>query len=145
MSPTLAANDPFHRRFLSKLFAEINPSSVDLVSIYMCFLTGLTASPSFAACFVWCGFQTGNAAQLGLAIAKIFTPDEHKTFGFQKMDQQALTSLLTFLMGAIVGQLGNIMRGRKRIWLLGATLGQMLLMMTAALAAHFCGESGLSE
>ncbi|OWZ77907.1 hypothetical protein C366_03506 [Cryptococcus neoformans Tu401-1] len=145
VSPTLAANDPFHRRFLSKLFAEINPSSVDLVSIYMCFLTGLTASPSFAACFVWCGFQTGNAAQLGLAIAKIFTPDEHKTFGFQKMDQQALTSLLTFLMGAIVGQLGNIMRGRKRIWLLGATLGQMLLMMAAALAAHFCGESGLSD
>lgn len=145
VSPTLAANDPFHRRFLSKLFADINPSSVDLVSIYMCFLTGLTASPSFAACFVWCGFQTGNAAQLGLAIAKIFTPDEHKTFGFQKMDQQALTNLLTFLMGAIVGQLGNIMGGRKRIWLLGATLGQMLLMMAAALAAHFCGESGLSD
>lgn len=111
----------------------------------MCFLTGLTASPSFAACFVWCGFQTGNAAQLGLAIAKIFTSDEHKTIGFQKMDQQALTSLLTFLMGAVVGQLGNRVGGRKRIWLIGATLGQMLLMMAAALAAHFCGESGLSE
>lgn len=62
MSPTLAAKDPFHRRLFSKFSADINPSSVDLVSIYMCFLTGLTASPSFAACFVWCGFQTGNAA-----------------------------------------------------------------------------------
>lgn len=145
VSPTLAGNDPFHRRFLSKFLADIDPSSVDLISIYMCFLTGLTASPSFAACFVWCGFQTGNAAQLGLAIAKIFTSDEHKTIGFQKMDQQALTSLLTFLMGAVVGQLGNRVGGRKRIWLIGATLGQMLLMMAAALAAHFCGESGLSE
>ncbi|ADV22442.1 hypothetical protein I305_02901 [Cryptococcus gattii E566] len=145
VSPNLAGNDPFHRRFLSKFLEDIDPSSVDLISIYMCFLTGLTASPSFAACFVWCGFQTGNAAQLGLAIAKIFTSDEHKTIGFQKLDQQALTSLLTFLMGAVVGQLGNRVGGRKRIWLIGATLGQMLLMMAAALAAHFCGESGLSD
>ncbi|WWD04285.1 hypothetical protein V865_002354 [Kwoniella europaea PYCC6329] len=145
-SPTLTdQRKPIHRRFLSHLQEDISNGSVTYPSIYMCFLTGLTAAPSFAACFVWCGFQTGNAAQLGLALARTFTPDHQRTFGFQKMDQQALVSLLTFFMGSSLGQIGNKVGGKKRYWLIIATLVQMLLMMSAALVGHFSGESGLAD
>ncbi|WVN86892.1 uncharacterized protein L203_102066 [Cryptococcus depauperatus CBS 7841] len=145
VSPTLTGRIPFHRRVWSKLVADIDPGSVHVVSVYMSFLTGLTAAPSFAACFVWCGFQTGNAAQLGLAIARLFTPDHQKTFSFQKMDQQALTSLLSFISGTLLGQIGNRVGGRRRAWLVGSTMGTMLLMMAATLAAHLSGEDGLAN
>ncbi|WVQ79306.1 hypothetical protein IAT38_001403 [Cryptococcus sp. DSM 104549] len=145
-SPTLADRPvPTHRRFASHLRSNIHPSSVALPSIYLCFLTGLTASPSFAACFIWCGFQTGNAAQLGLAVARIWAPHGQRTFGFRKMDQQALVSLICFFMGAVVGQVGNVVGGRRRAWLSGATLGQMVLMAAGALAAHYSGETGLAN
>ncbi|WVW86793.1 hypothetical protein I302_108847 [Kwoniella bestiolae CBS 10118] len=145
-SPTLTDQcKPVHRRFASHLQSNISSGSVTYPSIYMCFLTGLTAAPSFAACFVWCGFQTGNAAQLGLALARTFTPDHQRTFGFQKMDQQALVSLLSFLVGSSLGQIGNKVGGKKRYWLVLATFIQMVLMMIAALIGHFSGESGLAD
>ncbi|WRT69574.1 uncharacterized protein IL334_006563 [Kwoniella shivajii] len=145
-SPTLIDRRiPFHRRFLAHLNADISPSSVTYPSIYQCFLTGLTSAPSFAACFVWCGFQTGNAAQLGLALARTFTPDHQRTFGFQKMDQQALVSLLSFFGGASLGQIGNRIGGKKRAWLVSATFVQMLLMMAAAVAGYLSGETGLAD
>ncbi|WWD20190.1 hypothetical protein CI109_104666 [Kwoniella shandongensis] len=143
-SPTFVSKPPpAHRRFLDHLSTSIDSSATSPIAIYSCFLTGLTAAPSFAACFVWCGFQTGNAAQLGLAIARTWTPGADD--GFQKMDQQALVSLLCFLVGASLGQIGNRVGGRKRSWLVGATLGMMVLMMGAAVAALVSGESGVAS
>ncbi|WVR08147.1 hypothetical protein IAU60_005193 [Kwoniella sp. DSM 27419] len=146
-SPTLCEPEriPFHRRWVRHLNNEISPSHVSYISIYLCFLTGLTASPSFAACFVWCGFQTGNAAQLGLALARTFAPHGQRSYGFQKMDQQALLSLVTFCFGATLGQFANRYGGKKRSWLVGATFGQMCLMAGAALAAHFSGDTGFAD
>ncbi|WWC73549.1 uncharacterized protein I206_107521 [Kwoniella pini CBS 10737] len=145
-SPTLTdQRQPIHRQSLSHLNSEISSSSFTYPAIYMCFLTGLTASPSFAACFIWCGFQTGNAAQLGLALARLITPDHQRTFGFQKMDQQALVSLLSFFAGSSIGQLGYRIGPKKRYWLVGATFTQMVFMAIAALISHYSGEDGLAN
>ncbi|KAK8849565.1 hypothetical protein IAR55_004900 [Kwoniella newhampshirensis] len=132
------------RRFLNQLSRSIDTTSkaTHAIAIYSCFLTGLTAAPSFAACYVWCGFQTGNAAQLGLAIARTWTPGADD--GFQIFDRQALVSLLSFLCGATLGQIGNKVGGRRRCWLVGATMGMMTFMLGAALAAHFSGENGIA-
>ncbi|WVN87595.1 uncharacterized protein L203_102778 [Cryptococcus depauperatus CBS 7841] len=140
------AHDSLHHRLLSYFTTEIDaPRSTNFISIYACFLTGFTASPSFTACFIWCGFQTGNVAQLGLAIARTFAPAGEKTYGFQKPDQQALTSLLSFWIGASLGRFGDWSGARKRTWLVSATFVQALLVMAAALAAHYSKESGFAE
>ncbi|WVQ95958.1 hypothetical protein IAU59_003057 [Kwoniella sp. CBS 9459] len=144
-SPTLIERTPLHRRMYSHLMTDISPSHVSYISIYLCFLTGLTSAPSFAACFVWCGFQTGNAAQLGLALARSFAPHGQRSFGFLKMDQQALVSLLSFFVGTSFGQFGNRLGGKKRVWLMAATLGQMMFMGAAALSAHYSGETGFAD
>lgn len=138
--------EPFHRRVKSYFTTEIDaPRSTNLISIYACFLTGFTSAPSFTACYVWCGFQTGNVAQLGVAIARCFAPGSERTFGFQKPDQQALTSLLSFWIGTSLGRFGDWSGARKRTWLAIATLLQALLAMAAALTAHYSGESGTAS
>ncbi|ODN73717.1 hypothetical protein L202_07257 [Cryptococcus amylolentus CBS 6039] len=136
---------PLHRRLLSSLSSELDaPGSTNLISIYACFLTGFTSAPSFSACFIWCGFQTGNVAQLGLALARCFAPGEERTYGFQKPDQQALVSLLAFWIGTSLGRVGDWTGARRRRWLGLATFVQALLAMAAALTIHFSGESGLA-
>ncbi|KAL0253825.1 hypothetical protein I308_101203 [Cryptococcus tetragattii IND107] len=138
--------DPFHRRVKSYFTTEIDaPNSTNLISIYACFLTGFTSAPSFTACYVWCGFQTGNVAQLGVAIARCFAPGSERTFGFQKPDQQALTSLLSFWIGTSLGRFGDWSGARKRTWLGLATLLQAFLAMAAALTAHYSGEDGIAS
>ncbi|WWC67328.1 uncharacterized protein I206_101236 [Kwoniella pini CBS 10737] len=121
------------------------PGSTNLISIYACFLTGLTSSPSFTACYIWCGFQTGNVAQLGLAIARTFSPIGERTYGFQKADQQALTSLLSFWLGTSLGRLGDKIGARRRTWLVLASFIQALLAMAASLAAHYSGQNGIAN
>ncbi|CAD6582813.1 MAG: hypothetical protein TREMPRED_003399 [Tremellales sp. Tagirdzhanova-0007] len=86
----------------------------------------------------------GNVAQLGLATARTFNPSPISTSGFQKQDQQALTSLLSFLVGASLGRIGDRIGAKHRTWLVSATFGQALMVMAAALAAHFSGESGIA-
>ncbi|WRT63197.1 uncharacterized protein IL334_000100 [Kwoniella shivajii] len=146
LSPSSSSRLPFPQHITSRFQAIINaPGSTDLISIYACFLTGLTSSPSFTACYIWCGFQTGNVAQLGLAIARTFAPIGERTYGFQKPDQQALTSLLSFWLGTSLGRLGDKIGARRRTWLVLATFIQALLAMAAALAANYCGQSGIAN
>ncbi|TYJ53051.1 hypothetical protein B9479_006330 [Cryptococcus floricola] len=152
--PSPPRTPPFHRRLLTSLSSELDaPGSTSPISIYACFLTGFTSAPSFSACFIWCGFQTGNVAQLALALARCFAPAApaapggggERTVGFQKPDQQALVSLIAFWMGTSLGRVGDRMGGRKRRWLGLATFVQALLAMAAALTIHFSGESGLAS
>ncbi|WVF66520.1 hypothetical protein IAT40_001260 [Kwoniella sp. CBS 6097] len=146
LAPTPTQNAPFHRSVVSRCQAVINaPGDTNLISIYACFLTGLTSSPSFTACYIWCGFQTGNIAQLGLAIARTFAPVGERTYGFQKPDQQALTSLIAFWLGTSLGRLGDKIGARRRTWLVLATFIQALLAMAGALTAHYSGESGIAS
>ncbi|KAI9633266.1 uncharacterized protein MKK02DRAFT_39244 [Dioszegia hungarica] len=131
-------------RALHRLNNDVDPKQCISISIYACFLTGFTSSPSFSACYVWCGFQTGNLAQLGLAAARAFSMDPYRTYGFQKPDQQALTSLLAFILGTCCGRIGDKWGNRTRRWLMSATLVQVLLAMAAALTAWKSGETGIA-
>ncbi|GAA6044015.1 hypothetical protein JCM8097_004300 [Rhodosporidiobolus ruineniae] len=110
--------------------------------LYYCFLTGFTSAPTFLACYLWCGFQTGGLVQLSLAVARLFSTGDHT---FHKPDQQALTSLLAFLLGTSLGRYGDKVGPKKRWWIMLATFTQALLCMAAALCAHYCGEESVAE
>lgn len=59
-------------------------------------------------------------------------------------DKQALCSLLSFLLGTSLGRFGDKIGPHRRIWLISATVGQALLVMAAAIAAHYSGQSGIA-
>lgn len=87
----------------------------------------------------------GNVAQLGLALARTFAPGEYRTYGIQLPDQQALVSLLSFLVGTTIGRFeGRLGGGRCRLWLVSAAFTQCLMAMAGALTAHYAGESGVA-
>jgi uncharacterized membrane protein YoaK (UPF0700 family) len=143
---TKSAPPSLPSRLSRALSTPIDAKSCVPISLYACFLTGFTSAPSFSACYIWCGFQTGNLAQLGLAAARAFAPiSEFRTWGFQKADQQALCSLLSFLLGAVLGRVGDKVGNRTRRWLVGATGVQVLLAVAGALCAHYSGQSGIAE
>lgn len=133
------------QRQVEYLQTDIDFKRANPISIWACFLTGWTVSPSFSATFIWCGFQTGNLAQLGLALARCFAPLEFRTYGFQKADQQALCSLLSFLIGTSLGRIGDKIGPRHRTWLVTASFLQALMAMAAALCAHFSAEVGIAN
>jgi len=110
--------------------------------VFFAFLTGFTSAPTFLACYIWAGFQTGNLVQLGLAVARLFATSD-KTF--HKPDQQALTSLLSFIVGTSLGRFGVRIGAQRRTWLIGSTFLTALLCMAASLCAHFSGEESVAE
>ncbi|KAK0449698.1 uncharacterized protein EV420DRAFT_1275013 [Desarmillaria tabescens] len=121
--------------FWTHLNEEVDPSqSVGPLAAF-CFMTGYIDVISFSAIFVWCGFQTGNFAQLAIALARLFeTRPEgsgHDT-SFHMPDKQALTSLIAFNLGALVGRLGDRIGPHKRVWLIFGTFLQALLTMAAS-------------
>lgn len=77
----------------------------------------------------------GNVAQLGVALARTFQPGAIR--GFHMPDKQALCSLLSFLLGTSVGRIGDKIGNNSRRWLISATIIQALMLMAAALLAHF--------
>ncbi|KWU41830.1 hypothetical protein RHOSPDRAFT_22260, partial [Rhodotorula sp. JG-1b] len=110
--------------------------------VLYCFLTGFTTAPTFLACYIWCGFQTGNLVQLSLAIARLFATSDRT---FHKGDQQALTSLISFLLGSSLGRIGDRVGPKKRWWLMTSTFIMALLTMAASLCAHFSGDASVAE
>ncbi|KAJ3491217.1 hypothetical protein NLJ89_g11359 [Agrocybe chaxingu] len=100
------------------LQAEVDPKQSTVPLAMYCFMTGYVDVVSFSAIFVWCGFQTGNFAQLALAIARLFEgPPGFRDTTFHKADQQALCSLIAFNAGAFLGRIGDRIGAQKRIWL----------------------------
>ncbi|GAA5963131.1 hypothetical protein JCM8115_001030 [Rhodotorula mucilaginosa] len=110
--------------------------------VLYCFLTGFTTAPTFLACYIWCGFQSGGLVQLSLAVARLFATSDHT---FYKGDQQALASLLSFLVGVSIGRIGDHVGVKKRWWLMTATSMMGLMTLAATLCAHFSGEPSIAE
>lgn len=108
-----------------------------------CFMTGYIDVVSFSAIFVWCGFQTGNFAQLGLAIARLWE-GHPESLNFHIADQQALCSLIAFMAGAFLGRIGDKIGPQKRLWLMAGTFLQALLTMAGAVAFYTSGQTGLA-
>ncbi|TXT12634.1 uncharacterized protein COLE_03044 [Cutaneotrichosporon oleaginosum] len=125
----------------TQLRGSVDPNKCDLIGVYGCLLTGFTSAVSFTACYVWPGFQTGNVAQLAIAMARNFDPPATRTRGFQKGDQQALTALATFWLGTSLGRIGARVGNTRRAWLVTSSILQMLMAAIAALLAHYSGES----
>ncbi|BGP19558.1 hypothetical protein JCM10213_000158 [Rhodosporidiobolus nylandii] len=132
-----------HRFSASRfLEANIDPNQTLWQLVGYCFLTGFTSAPTFLACYLWCGFQTGGLVQLSLAVARLFSTGDHT---FHKPDQQALTSLLSFLLGTSLGRIGDKVGAKKRWWIMASTFIMALMTMAAALCAHFSGEPSVAE
>ena len=99
---------------------------------------------TFSAIFVWCGFQSGNTAQLAIALARLW---EGHTTAFLIADKQALTSLLTFVAGGLVARAFERMGPKSRGWLWLGTMLQALLTMAAGIAGWKSnqGYPGISD
>ncbi|PFH47983.1 hypothetical protein AMATHDRAFT_150866 [Amanita thiersii Skay4041] len=111
-----------------------------------CFMTGFIDVVSFSAIFVWCGFQTGNFAQLALALARLFEgPRQFRDSSFHLADQQALCSLLSFMAGSFFGRAGDRIGSHKRLWLVLGTFIQAILLMISAICLWKSGELSVAD
>ncbi|KAI8986794.1 hypothetical protein BD414DRAFT_487047 [Trametes punicea] len=108
---------------------DVDPVHATFPLAAYCFMTGFIDAVSFTAVFVWCGFQTGNSRDTSFHIA----------------DQQALTSVLTFIGGASLGRIGDRMGPKTRAWLFLGTMIQALFTMAAAIAAWKSGQGSIAE
>ncbi|KAJ3834943.1 hypothetical protein F5878DRAFT_588789 [Lentinula raphanica] len=131
------------------LNTEVDPNQSTIPLAAFCFMTGFIDSISFSSVFVWCGFQTGNFVQLSLALARLFntntSPGGTVDHTFHKADQQALTSLIAFNIGAFLGRLGDRIGPHRRIWLVLGTFVQTLFTMAAAVAIWKSGQASVAD
>ncbi|TFK25370.1 hypothetical protein FA15DRAFT_668595 [Coprinopsis marcescibilis] len=125
------------------LMTDVDPKESTGPLAAFCFMTGYIDVISFSAIFVWCGFQTGNFAQLGLAIARLWEGNPQSR-DFHIADQQALCSLIAFNLGAFLGRIGDKIGAQKRLWLVLGTFIQALLTMAGAIAFWKSGEYALA-
>lgn len=86
--------------------------------------------------------EAGGLVQLSLAVGRLFATSDRT---FYKPDQQALTSLLSFLLGSSIGRIGDKVGPRRRWWIMTASFIMALFTMAAALCAHFSGDESVAE
>ncbi|KAG0698893.1 hypothetical protein DFH29DRAFT_1081562 [Suillus ampliporus] len=130
-------------RLKRHLLADIDgEQSTAPLSAY-CFMTGFIDSVTFSAVFVWCAFQTGNSVQLALALARLFNGQHDHSFHIA--DQQALCSVLTFILGAFIGRLGDKLGCKTRLWLSLGTFIQTVFTMAAAIAIWKSNEGSVAD
>ncbi|KAF7338711.1 Aldedh domain-containing protein [Mycena sanguinolenta] len=146
--PELAMERSSRPTFWQHLNTEVDPAQSTGPLSAFCFMTGFIDAISFSAVFVWCGFQTGNFAQLALALARLWevAPSGvgHDST-FHIADRQAITSLLSFQAGAFFGRVGGPHgTTQARIWLVLATLVQALMTMAAALVIWKSGQGSIA-
>ncbi|KAJ6616491.1 hypothetical protein B0H10DRAFT_1799484 [Mycena sp. CBHHK59/15] len=132
---------PTKPSWLEFLRSEVDPENATGPLAVYCFMTGFIDAISFTAVFVWCGFQTGNFAQLALALARLV---QNHDFVFHIADQQALTSLVAFNFGASIGRLGDRIGPHTRLWLVSGTLLQALFSLAAAFCIGWSGQDSIA-
>lgn len=91
--------------------------------------------------------KTGNTVQLAIAISRLFSGPNAGP-GFQQSDQQALVSLLSFVIGGLIGRLSYVslfgFAPQSRRWLFFGTLLQALFTLGGTLCAAFAHQSGFA-
>ncbi|KAJ6532747.1 hypothetical protein DFH09DRAFT_133544 [Mycena vulgaris] len=123
------------------LWSEVDPDySTGPLAIF-CFMTGWIDAISFTAVFVWCGFQTGNFAQLALAFARLANTHEIVA---SIADQQAVTSLVAFNVGAFIGRIGDRIGPQTRVWLVSGTVLQAVFTIIAGICIQQSGQGSVS-
>jgi len=132
--------------FKRHMMGNVDPEASTVPLSVYCFMTGFIDAVTFSAIFVWCGFQTGNTVQLSLALARLFSgPAGERDTSFHIADQQALTSILTFLFGAFIGRLGDRIGAKTRAWLFLGTFIQALFTMAAAICVWQSGQGSIAS
>ncbi|KAJ7253719.1 hypothetical protein B0H12DRAFT_1017513 [Mycena haematopus] len=129
-APLLRKEFPNRTSWRDFLRAEVDPDHATGPLAVFCFMTGFIDAISFTAVFVWCGFQTGNFAQLGLAFARMYNAP---ALVVSISDVQALVSLLAFNTGAFLGRFGDRMGAHSRGWLISGTATQAALTLVAGI------------
>jgi len=128
-------------RWKSYLLLEVDVAAAAPQLALLCLNTGFVDAIAFTACYIWPGFQTGNTVQLGLAIARLFSPGdipESDRHGFHTADALALCSLIAFVLGTFSSRLNpNFVSYKSRGYIVAQVLLQALLTLAAAITAHY--------
>ncbi|KAK7059711.1 Aldedh domain-containing protein [Favolaschia claudopus] len=127
------------REFLS---AQVDTEEVTGPMVAFCFMTGFIDAISFTAVIVWCGFQTGNFANLALASARNY---HARKWSVTASDLHALSSLASFNVGAFLGRLGDRIGPQTRGWLVAGTLVQSVLTLVAGVCIQMSGQGGITD
>jgi MFS family permease len=69
--------------------------------------------------------------QLALALARLFSLEQAPGPRFRVIDRQSLASIVSFLLGAFVGRIGDRIGSRTRLWLFLGTIIQALCLLVA--------------
>ncbi|KAJ7150961.1 hypothetical protein C8R43DRAFT_493765 [Mycena crocata] len=132
---------PSRKSWREFLWSDVNPEyATGPLSVY-CFMTGFIDAISFTAVFVWCGFQTGNFAQIALAVARLSSTHE---FAHTIVDLQAIVSLVAFNLGALAGRIGDRLGPHTRLWLVSGTMVQALITLLAGVCIQMSGEGSIA-
>jgi hypothetical protein len=59
-------------------------------------------------------------------------------------DQQAVTSLVAFNLGAFIGRLGDRIGPQTRVWLVSGTVAQAVLTVLAGICIHQSGQDSIA-
>ncbi|KAJ7154681.1 hypothetical protein C8R46DRAFT_441738 [Mycena filopes] len=145
-SPLLRKDDddhgfPSRTSWRDFLLSDIDSDYATGPLAVFCFMTGFIDAISFTAVFVWCAFQTGNFAQLALALARLTSTRE---LAFSIADRQALTSLVAFNIGAFAGRVGDRVGPQTRAWLISGTAAQAALTLAAGICIQESGQGSVA-
>ncbi|KAJ6572065.1 hypothetical protein B0H19DRAFT_1209150 [Mycena capillaripes] len=140
-APLLRKELPSRASWRNFLQSDVDPDHATAPLAAYCFMTGFIDAISFTAVFVWCGFQTGNFAQLALAFARV---KDFREIVVSIADLQALTSLIAFNLGAFIGRPGDRIGPHTRGWLFSGTVAQAVLTLIAGICIQLSGQNSIA-
>ncbi|KAF7348548.1 Aldedh domain-containing protein [Mycena venus] len=140
-APLLHKDFPSRRSWRDFLGSDVDPEYCTGPLAVFCFMTGFIDAISFTAVFVWCGFQTGNFAQIALATARFYNTQD---LVVSISDRQALVSLVAFNAGAFLGRVGDRMGPHTRGWLVTGTVVQAWLTFVAGICIQQSGQDSIA-